>query len=666
MRIDRRIVLSCLLLLPAVPAIVGCSGSTPEGPAAGSASQSGNSAAAFEEDDDPLRAKFGVKDMPFKVSPPLGLNSKTPIAEIDVKAQWQARPVADAMKLLREWQQAEKPPVTTAEALKLVNDSNQTNREIVKTLGRLPTSDGEVNWDATLTRHLMGDVKSMNPLMQSSTEEFDVVGLMGIGFFSFDWNLKPFADEAFVKSWQTSADGLIDKVVMRDDLTWSDGKPVTAHDVVFSYKMILDERIPIPAVRSGTDKIADIVAVDDHTVLYFHKEQLAANIWNVNFPLIPKHTFEVTIPKDFTLVTSPEHVKLEENPVCGGMYTLSRRTSNQEIVLERRESYYMHNGKQVRDKPYFKTIRFLIIQEPATALLAIKKGDLDEMVVTPEIWTTQTAQPDFYANCTKARGVEWGFSYIGWNMEKPMFRELDVRRALAYAMDYDELLNKLCYGLYQPCSGIFYPTAWMYPKTPTVPYHLDLDKAEELLDKAGWKDSDNDGVRDKMVDGKLVKFEFTLLTMPLPLSIDIATLMKEQLEKIGITCNVQRVERTDWQQRMLDKRFDASLGGWGTGADPSTIDNLWKTGEKRNFTGYSNKNVDQWLIDGEKEFDRAKQAEIYAKIHTQIYEDQPYCFLYYRSSFYAFNKQLRGYVFSPRGPYHYGPGMSSIWRVQTP
>jgi len=89
-----------------------------------------------------------------------------------------------------------------------------------------------------------------------------------------------------------------------------------------------------------------------------------------------------------------------------------------------------------------------------------------------------------------------------------------------------------------------------------------------------------------------------------------------------------------------------------------------KYGEGRNFGYYSNPKVDELYKQGRLEFDRKKRAEIYGRIHTLVYEDQPYTFLYYRNSFYAFNKKLRGYNYSPRGPYHYGPGFSSIYKVK--
>lgn len=643
-----RRLLIAILLLAALPAWPGCSSKNePQQDAAATGSAPATASPQAAPDDEP--------ELPPFVKPTL--------ADVDAKADWQPMPVLDAMKLLEEKLKSEKPPLSFAEALKLKNDSSEANRKILDSMGRLPASPADVNFNAMISRHFLGDIKSTNSLLQSSVEEMDLYNFTGFGLFTFDWTMKPFAAAEYVKSWQSSADHMMDKVVMRDDMTWSDGTPITAHDIEFSYKTILDDRIQIPAVRAGTDKIRAVVAYDDRTLVFFHKQPLASNIWNLNFPIVPKHIFEKTIPEDFSLLKSVAHQKQDENPVVGGAYTITRRERNQEIVVERRESWYMHQGKQVRDKPYFKTIRFMVVQDPNVALLALKKGDLDELQIMPEQWTTQTTDDDFYRANTKARDVEWLYFYFGWNLKTPFFSDVRVRRALAYAMDYKEMLDKLAYGLYEPSNGIFHSSAWMYPKDAAPAYHQDLDKAEDLLDEAGWADGDGDGIRDHEVDGKRVKFEFTMFVSPIPLRVAVCTLMKEQLEKIGIICNIQTLERTALQQKMLDHDYQAVMAGWGTGADPSTLDNIFETGQTRNFGYYSNPEVDRLLREGEREFDRAKQAEIYGKIHNLVFADQPYTFLYFQSAFYAFNKELRGYRFSPRGPYHYAPGFGSIWRA---
>ena len=200
-----------------------------------------------------------------------------PLEALDRDAKWIDRPVKDALAVLRE-QQAKEPVLgTVAEALTLKNDSAQANATILSALGRLP-EEGEANLEARIDRHVAGDLGSTNPILISSSAEFDILGLTGFGLFSYDRTLEPFANAETVVSWQTSADGLYDKVVMRDDVVWSDGKPITAYDIAFTYRVIMDPRVPVPAVRTGTDQMKGVHAYDDRTVAFFHKEPLLSLI----------------------------------------------------------------------------------------------------------------------------------------------------------------------------------------------------------------------------------------------------------------------------------------------------------------------------------------------------------------------------------------------------
>ncbi|MGB6044154.1 MAG: ABC transporter substrate-binding protein, partial [Pirellulales bacterium] len=423
--------------------------------------------------EDAESGEFELGDLVESFDPP-------ELAELEKTVEWRDMPVVDSLELMRERQANETPLATVEEALELRNDSAENNAKIVSALGRVAKDVSEANENAEWLRHTSGDVKSTNPLMSSSAAEADVNGLTSIGMFGFDWNFNPHAGADSVVTWQTSKDGLYDKVIMRDDMTWSDGKPVTAHDVEFSYKVIMSSQVPVPAVRSGTDQLKWVQAYDDHTVVFFHKEPMATNIWNITFPIIPKHIFEKSIAEDPTLSKSPYHVKQDEIPVTGGAYVIKKRSRGQEIVLTRRESYYMHDGKQVRDKPYFKDVRFKIIIDPSTSLLALKKGEIEEMTLTPEQWQTQTNDEVFYANNTKVYGLEWVYFYFGWNCKTPYFSDKRVRKAMSYAFDHEEMLVKHRFGMDEACTGIYHGTSRWAPQPAPEPYKQNLKKAEQL------------------------------------------------------------------------------------------------------------------------------------------------------------------------------------------
>ena len=587
-----------------------------------------------------------------------------PLAEIEKNAQWVDLPVVDSLELLKDKYWTTKPsPASLPQVLKQRNTSPQTNEQILNTLGRLPASDARINWNAVINRHTAADVKSTNPLLASSTIEFDVSGLTGFGIFSFDWQMKPFAAKDSVVSWQTSKDRMYDKIVLRDDLTWSDGTPITAHDVEFSFLAIMTQSVPASAQRSGTDKLKYVKAYDDRTVIYFHQKPLATNAWNVNFSVIPKHVYSKTIAEDPTLQNSAAHVALERKPVVGGAYEIVKRIRDQEIVLERRDSSYMHKGKQVRDKPYFKTIRYKVLTDSSVALLGLKAGDIDELQLTPDLWKTQTNGDDFYQRNTKVYAVEWVEYHFLWNCSLPIFSDKRVRQALALAFDHDELIQKLRFGIDQPSKGMFNAASQWSPPNFNAKYQKrDLEKAEALLEAAGWGESGDDGIRVKTIGGKPVRFEFTLQTSNRPDRIAICNLLKENLGEIGIEVNVRPLEFTVLTDNLLNHKFQAAFGGWGTGTDPDTTENIFGTKQDRNYGVYSNTSVDKLYEQGRLEFNPEKRLAVYRKIHELLYDDQPYMWLYYQNAYYGFNKQLRGYVFSPRGPFHYGPGFSSIWR----
>ena len=625
-------------------------------------------AAATESTDTTEPKEFELGDLIPDFTPPT-------FEQVNGDTEWLDKPVVDVYQLMTDRKENEVAMLTVAEALALRNNTVEDNDKIVSAMGTLAV-DGEVNYDAQWVRHTAADIRSTNPLMASSSAEFDVSGLLNLSLFTFDWNFTPYGNKDAITSWRTSSDGLMDIVTIRSDLTWSDGTKLTAYDVEYSYQVIMSSAVPIPAVRSGTDQLKGVKAYDEHTLIYFHAESLATNIWNMLFPIIPKHKYENTISDDPTLASSTAHVELDENPVTAGAYTIQKRERNQEIVLKRRDSYYTFKGEQVRQKPHFETVRFKIIEDPNTALLSMKKGELEEMMLTPEQWKSQTDGDEFYEFNTKSYALEWVYYYFGWNFRSPFFKDKRVRQAMSYAFNHQELLEKHRFGMDEASTGIFHHTSPWAPEIAPTAYQQDLDKAEELLAEAGWEDTDADGILDNVVEldndfdgvseGEARRpFEFTILTSNRPDRIAICTLLQENLDQIGIRCNVKPVEFTTLQETMLGHKFHAVFAGWGTGADPDTSENLWTTkaiDNGRNYGCYSNPEVDKLFEQGKRELDLEQRRKVYQQIHMKLWEDQPYTWLFFRNAYYGFNKSLRGYNYSPRGPYNYGPGESTIFK----
>jgi peptide/nickel transport system substrate-binding protein len=641
--------------------VAGCSSSDQH---AGKTDKKDEQLAASEAKGESPPDETAAAAKPFKLGDLVEPFTPPPLAEIDKTAEWIDNPLMDGMEILRKKQEKSgPPPVTEEQALALRNDSPENNKKILNTLGRLAPVDGKaVNFDASWVRHVGGDLKSTNPLLISSVTEFEYQALTAFGYMGTDIDLNNFAPSDTVVSWQTSKDRLIDKIVLRNDLFWSDGKSITAHDVKFSWLVVMSSAVPIPAVRQGADQLKWVEAYDDHTIVFFHKESLATNVTNIGLQVIPQHIYENSIAEDPTMARSEYHTHLEDHPVVGGPYELTSRIRNQEFVVTRRDNYYNVKGKEVRAKPYIKEIRTKVIEDQNTALLALKAGQIEEMELRAEQWTSQTTGDDFYERNTKVTATEWTEFHFEWNYKTPFFSDKRVRQAMSYAFDYNEFLHTISHDLLTPCAGVFHPTSWMFPKDGPKPYQQDLDKAEDLLDQAGWKDTDGDGVRDKEIDGQRVPFKFTLMTYQTESGIQAATLMKTCLEKIGVICYVKPTEFTVLVDSVQNKKYQAAMGGWSEGSDPDSTVNIFGTNEGRNYVGYSDPHVDELFVKARHEFDRKKRGEIYGEIHKILWEDQPYTWLFNRNSFYAFNKSLRGYNFAPTGPYLYTPGIGAIYK----
>jgi peptide/nickel transport system substrate-binding protein len=664
-----RIVSGLWLFALGLALFAGCSTSGEHAVDAGNNGEHTEAAATDSKADSGEADSPSAPTTPFKLGDLVEPFTPPPLAEIDKTAEWTDHPLMDGMEILRKKQEKEGPPPLAAEqALALRNDSVENNKKILDTLGRVAPADGKgVDYESTWVRHVGGDLKSTNPLLMSSITEFEYQALTAFGYEGTDQDLNYFAPSDTVVSWQTSKDHLMDKIVLRDDLLWSDGQPITAHDVKFSFLVVMTGAVPIPAVRQGADQLRWVEAYDDHTLVFFHKEPLATNVTNISLQVIPKHIYENSIADDPTMARSEYHTHLEDHPVVGGAYELVRRERNQEFVVRRRDNYYLVNGKEARMKPYIKEIRTKVIEDQNTALLAQKAGQIEQMELRAEQWTSQTTGDDFYKLNTKVTATEWTEFHFEWNLKTPFFSDVRVRKAMSYAFDYNEFLHTISHDVYTPCAGTFHPTSWMFPKDGPKPYQQDLDKAEDLLDQAGWKDTDGDGVRDKEIDGHRIPFKFTLLTSQTEAGLQAGTLMKTCLEKIGVICYVKPTEFTVLVDSVQNHKFEAAMGGWGAGSDPDSTVNIYGTDAGRNYGHYSNPRVDELFVKGRHEFDRAKRSEIYGEIHNILWEDQPCTWLFNRNAFYAFNKSLRGYNFSSSGPFLFSPGIGAIFKpVATP
>ncbi len=532
---------------------------------------------------------------------------------------------------------------------------------------KAPAESEKIARDETLVRYLKSDPGTLNPLFTSSVYETYVEDTLFDGLFTFNSDFEWIINESMVESWEKTEDHKTWTVKLRAGLKWHDGHPLTAHDVAFTWEAIMDDAVPTKTLRSGRDQLESVTALDDLTVRFVHKEALPTGKWNMLYSILPKHIIgdknDENRKKDPSLKKDPYYLNYAQAPIGCGPYKFVRWERNREIVVERWDDYH---GK----KPHFKRQIFKVVKDPNQALNLFKKGELDEIEITPLQFATQTNDADFAKVGVKAFHPTWSYYCVGWNGIKtsdksnPFFTDRLVRRAMAHAANIPLVLKNLTYGLSKQASGIFQPGAWMYnEQVQLLPY--DLDKARALLDEAGWKVNESDGGRYKEIDGEQVKFEFTIL-IPQGSSIGpaFAAIFMEDLAQIGVTLKQQTLDFSALLDRLRGKNYEAFMLGWSTGIDPDTNRNLWHTDEAesgRNFVSYSNPRVDELFELSRREFDTARRADQFKEIHKLIYDDQPYMFILSRAATWAFHKRIRGVTFSPRGVFSVYPSHLDWW-----
>ena len=274
-----------------------------------------------------------------------------------------------------------------------------------------PTDISEVATDGTLFLQLDGSPNTLNPLFVSSMYDFTVVDCLYAGLFTFDKDMKWMVNEDVTESYEESDDHTVITVKIKPGLTWQDGEPFTAHDVVYSWEQILDDAVPCLTQKPGTEPIKECVAIDDLTVKMVQPDPLATRLWNVLFPIIPKHIFEKEKGIHPDLKTGDYYIAQSRNPVGNGPYRVVEWKENDKVVVERWEDY---KGK----KPYFKRIVFRIIPDTNMSLLAFEKAEIDVIRrLGPLQFARETNTESFAKVGYKGWGIQWTLDYIGYNMD---------------------------------------------------------------------------------------------------------------------------------------------------------------------------------------------------------------------------------------------------------
>ncbi|MFH1837629.1 MAG: peptide-binding protein [Candidatus Omnitrophota bacterium] len=470
----------------------------------------------------------------------------------------------------------------------------------------------------------ISDARILIPFFADDSTSSSICGFIYNGLTKIDKDLEVTGDLA--ESWEIKDGGLSITFNLRKNVTWHDGKPFTARDVLFTYKKILDPAAACPYISSYSD-INDIKVLDEHTIQFLYSSPYAPALSKFGMGIIPEHLFkdEIELQRSFYAT----------NPVGTGPYKFSIWKRAEYIILEANEDYFEH-------MPFIKRYVYRIIPDQNVQFLELVSGSIDQMDLNPYQFIYRSETPEFTKRMEKYKYLARSYTYIGYNQKDPLFQDVRVRQALSYAINKEEIIRTVLLGLGGSCTGPFFKGTPYYDDAAPA-YNYDPMKAALLLREAGWYDSDGDGILEK--DGR--KFYIKIATnQGNQVREDTATIVQQQWAKLGIKAEVMVIAWSAFLDQFIDKKnFQVVLLGWTIPVDPD-IYAVWHTASSieggLNFVSYSNEEVDRLIEEGRREFDQEKRGEIYRNVHLKIAQDAPYTFLFFPYATPAVQNRFKG------------------------
>jgi len=428
--------------------------------------------------------------------------------------------------------------------------------------------------------------------------------------------------------------GLARKLTVSDDkmtftveldpkAAWSDGKPVTAQDIRWTYDTILDEKNLTGPHKIDLERFEPPEIVSDTTVRFKAKTVHWNNLLAVvGFRVLPKHAYE---HEDFNKINFVF-------PVVSGLYRLGEIKEGIYAKLERRDDYWNRDAKRGQGSGNFQTMKFMFYMDQDNAFEAFKKRNIDLYpVYSAQQWVVRATGDEYDKGWIVKQKVynqePVGFQGFAMNLRRPPFDDVRVRKALAHLLDRERLNKTLMYDQY-----FMHRSYWedLYDAEHPCANEViayDKEKARALLKDAGWTANPETRLLEK--EGK--SFTFKFLTRDAS-SDKFLVVYQEELRDAGIEMEIEQKDWAAWMKDMDAFNFDMTWAAWGGGLwkDPEP---LWFSKEAdrpsgQNITGFKNAEVDELIEKQKAIFDVAQRNDILRRIDAILTAEIPYVLLW--------------------------------------
>ena len=425
--------------------------------------------------------------------------------------------------------------------------------------------------------------------------------------------------------WDQSPDGLTLTFRMRRDAVFSDGSPLTADDVIYTFELAQNPQIEAERQRVYLKYVSKVEKLDTYTVRITFSEFYFLNFESVaTTNILSKAFYEKYAAKDFN-----ESVGLA---MGSGQYRLADPANwhyepGKPFELIRNER---HSGVAAP----FDRIVYNMQSDAGARLIAFKNGDTDRFAATPEQYRDLIKDTSLTSHTQNFKFIapDDGYFYVGWYQVKDgqptKFADKRVRQAMTMLIDRESIVRDVLYGYATVATGPFDPKGAQCD--PSIkPWPFDPDAAKKLLADAGFTDRDNDGILEGP-DGKPFTFK---LSYPSGSSVGerVALSIKDSMRRGGVLCEPESVEWSVLLDRIRNRQVEANFSGWGGSVDDDLYQIFHSSGiegQGDNRVNYSNPAIDALIVKARTCVDDTERSKLWQQCHKILYEDQPYTFLF--------------------------------------
>ena len=492
----------------------------------------------------------------------------------------------------------------------------------------------------TLTIGTTTDIRTTNPLrsltgIEAWTFSYMYQGMLGMN--REDLSAVP----RLVEEWTQSDDGLTWTFTFRDGVTWSDGEPLTAHDFAFTANFLIEYDKDIASWNKNTDFpfTESIEATDDRTV-----------VWKTTRPTFApgKPEYYLVLPEHIWGDMTGEEANKFENfpdPVVSGPFTLVEREQGQFWRLEPNPNWW-------GDPVDIDEIVFRLFNTDEAVVQAMRRGTVDftEYIPAGLFETLQPVQTTTDHVGAAATFVNFNFNLMEQDKSTghPALLDVNVRRAIAHAIDKELLVERIRRGYATPGTTVVPPSNafWHYQPTDEEFFNFDLAEANRILDEAGYADTDDDGVREMPGGGDPLEFRFFLVANDAD-GVKSAVFIENWLEEIGIQLNTESMNNASVLEHYYAGDFDIYWYGWSTGPDPDFLLSTFTPDECGFWSDTCWDNPEYTALYNEQRmtFLAEERQEIVNELQQMIYNEVPEIVVWYDNNLQSYRAdRWQGFV----------------------